>query len=109
MTFQVGDKVIVDNIRGNKEVGDGLNQLIGEVGTIISIPENRSVFDVNVAFHEYRTLGFKFSEIKKVVFLTEEELNKLRNDSYKLNCLEMAGVDNWEGYDMAMELYEQNN
>ena len=33
------------------------------------------------------------------------EYNDLQNDSLKLLCLEGAGVDNWGGYDQAMEEY----
>ena len=29
----------------------------------------------------------------------------LEDDSFKLTCLENAGVDNWDGYDYAMEEY----
>ena len=29
------------------------------------------------------------------------------NPELKLNCLEIFGVDNWEGYDLAMEEYDK--
>lgn len=32
-------------------------------------------------------------------------LNALEDDSYKLNCLECNGVDNWEWYSEALEDY----
>ena len=34
--------------------------------------------------------------------LTEQEYGKLLSDSATLNALEIAGVDNWDGYDYAM-------
>lgn len=37
--------------------------------------------------------------------LTEEELEEIRKD--RLRALEAAGVDNWEGYDYAMEIYKE--
>lgn len=33
-----------------------------------------------------------------------DELERLREDSVKLGALERAGVDNWQGYDYAMQL-----
>ena len=34
-------------------------------------------------------------------------LDSLVEDSNFLNCLKQAGVDNWEGYEYAQELYEE--
>lgn len=36
-----------------------------------------------------------------------EELSDLRQEARKLRALETAGVDNWTGYDYAMELYRE--
>lgn len=38
------------------------------------------------------------------VTIPAQELEELREDQRKLNALETAGVDNWEGYDNAMEI-----
>ena len=35
--------------------------------------------------------------------IEEKELASLILDSYRLACLEGAGVDNWEGYDEAFD------
>ena len=35
--------------------------------------------------------------------IEEKELAQLIKDSYRLGCLEDAGVDNWEGYDYAFD------
>lgn len=35
------------------------------------------------------------------------DLEELREDSAKLSALEAAGVDNWSGYDYAMELHRE--
>lgn len=40
------------------------------------------------------------------VNITLEEYKQLKQDSLKLEALEGAGVDNWEGYDDAMEMME---
>ena len=37
--------------------------------------------------------------------IEEKELASLILDSYRLACLEEMGVDNWEGYSLAMDNY----
>ena len=39
-----------------------------------------------------------------MVTITKEEYNELCNIRSWLNCLEVAGVDNWEGYSYAKDL-----
>jgi hypothetical protein len=39
-----------------------------------------------------------------MVTLPLESYESLVKDSRKLSALEAAGVDNWEGYDIAMEM-----
>lgn len=43
----------------------------------------------------------------KTVTITEEEYEDLLKDQRKLIALEAGGVDNWEGYDWAMETLEE--
>ena len=43
----------------------------------------------------------------KKISISEEEYETLLNDSILLNCLEMMGVDNWDGYDEAIEQYNE--
>lgn len=38
-----------------------------------------------------------------MIKLTQEQYNMLILKSQKLAALEAAGVDNWEGYDIAMD------
>lgn len=38
-----------------------------------------------------------------------EEYNELCQNSLFLNCLENAGVDNWEGYEYAIEEYQEED
>lgn len=38
---------------------------------------------------------------------TTEELEELQADSLFLECLQQAGVDNWDGYDYAVELFKE--
>lgn len=40
-----------------------------------------------------------------MIEITEDEFNRLSDRALKLACLEQAGVDNWDGYDLAMEEY----
>ena len=41
---------------------------------------------------------------KEMVTITKEEYESLLEDSEWRNALERAGVDNWDGYDYAMEI-----
>jgi hypothetical protein len=41
--------------------------------------------------------------MEKTITITKSEYLELKKDAAKLACLEEAGVDNWEGYDFAME------
>lgn len=43
----------------------------------------------------------------KKISISEEEYEALLNDSILLNCLQMMGVDNWDGYDGAIEQYQE--
>lgn len=40
---------------------------------------------------------------EKTVTISEKEYKSLKEDALVLRHLEGAGVDNWEGYDFAME------
>lgn len=42
-----------------------------------------------------------------MISITTAEYNMLCNDSHKLAALEAAGVDNWEGYDMVMDILKE--
>lgn len=39
-----------------------------------------------------------------VIVLTQEDYQQLQYDSALLYALETAGVDNWEGYEIAIQL-----
>ena len=43
----------------------------------------------------------------KKISISEEEYDSLLKDSTLLNCLQMMGVDNWDGYDEAIEQYNE--
>ena len=44
-----------------------------------------------------------------MVSISFQEYNQLLKDSDFLNCLQRAGVDNWDGYDYACEEYNDMN
>lgn len=50
----------------------------------------------------------RLDELNKTVTISEEEFNELVADSTFLMYLTQAGVDNWEGYEIAQELMEAN-
>ena len=43
----------------------------------------------------------------KTITISLSEYDELHEASDKLNALEQAGVDNWEGYGVAMDLLEE--
>lgn len=43
---------------------------------------------------------------EETVTITKNEYESLLEDAKKLRALEAAGVDNWEGYDIAMDYME---
>lgn len=44
-------------------------------------------------------------KMEEMVTITKAEYVQLLEDSHWLSCLEAAGVDNWEGFDYAREMY----
>lgn len=45
----------------------------------------------------------------ETITISKAEYLSLLEDRKQLNALENAGVDNWEGYDFAMELFREDN
>ena len=43
-------------------------------------------------------------DLRNYTLILDEDLEKLEDDSYFLNCLDMAGVDNWDGYSEAQKM-----
>jgi len=43
----------------------------------------------------------------KMIEITEDEYNTLLDDSNSLNCLQAAGVDNWDGYELAQDMMDE--
>jgi hypothetical protein len=46
---------------------------------------------------------------EETVTISKKEYEQLKEDSFFLECLQGAGVDNWEGYDYALELRDQED
>lgn len=44
---------------------------------------------------------------EETITITKKEYNSLLEDSKWLQALEGAGVDNWQGYDYARELFNE--
>ena len=44
----------------------------------------------------------------EVVTISKQEYDQLVKDSIWLSCLESAGVDNWDGFDMAQDIYDEH-
>ncbi len=68
-------------------------------------PTLDEMFKVNEdVMHHYLTEYLAVKELNKVL---EEKLKKLENRDNWLTCLEHAGVDNWDGHDVATDLMEE--
>lgn len=46
-------------------------------------------------------------DTKETVTITKEEYEDLLDTQHFMDCLESAGVDNWDGYDWAKEQYRE--
>ena len=44
---------------------------------------------------------------EKTITISQDEYDQLRRDSEFLECLYSAGVDNWDGYDVAQDLMDE--
>ena len=47
--------------------------------------------------------------MEEMVEITEAEYELLLATAKFLECLEMAGVNNWEGYEYALDLYNEED
>lgn len=43
------------------------------------------------------------------VTITRAEYDELLDSEYFLSCLEAAGVDNWQGYEFACDMYKEDD
>ena len=48
------------------------------------------------------------SHLKEKITIDKTYFDQLKDDSFFLNCLRNAGVNNWEGWDYACEEYEES-
>lgn len=44
---------------------------------------------------------------EKTITISQDEYDQLRSDSEFLECLHSAGVDNWDGYDVAQDMMDE--
>lgn len=48
-------------------------------------------------------------EPTQMITITVSQYEQLLKDQLWLQCLEEAGVDNWQGYDIAREIFREYN
>lgn len=46
---------------------------------------------------------------KETVTIPKKEYDELLDDSHLLNCLRAVGVDNWQGWDDAIDMYNNKD
>jgi hypothetical protein len=51
----------------------------------------------------------KIDELNRTITIDLEDFEELQRDSQFLKHLYMAGVDNWEGYDFALESMQEED
>ena len=47
--------------------------------------------------------------IDETVTISKKEYDELLDHQLKLFCLKDAGVDNWDGYELALQLYNESD
>ena len=48
------------------------------------------------------------NNMEETITITKKEYEQLQRDQWLLECLRGAGVDNWEGYDYAIEMMNED-
>jgi hypothetical protein len=89
------------------EKGQSIQKAINLSGGAPTLKElantNEQVFLYWMAKHD--KLKDEVSALKEIILNNERTISRLEKDGFKLQCFENAGVDNWQGYDFAMEAY----
>ena len=57
----------------------------------------------------YYTEKYKGGLMEETVTITKKEYEELKEDASIYRALQAAGVDNWEGWDFAMDLLDEVN
>ena len=52
--------------------------------------------------------NFMVNNMEETVTISKKEYEELQKDQWFLECLRGAGVDNWEGYDCAREMMNED-
>ena len=69
----------------------------------------REAYDGNVEFNATLTEKPNRINVTDMVLINKDELDKLEQDSLFLQCLRNGGVDNWDGWDYAVDEFNQWN
>lgn len=48
-------------------------------------------------------------EVVEIITITKKEHEELKRDSELLSCLEACGVDDWSGWDKAIDMLEDDD
>lgn len=88
-----------------KEINGDLVEMAdnGQFSLIVHGCNCQSVMGSGIAKTQEIIIALKGLDINKI----QKDLDKLKDDSLLLNCLNSAGVDNWAGIDFAYELYNE--
>ena len=70
-------------------------------------PSDKEMVKVNEESMKYFSEKWEEEKVKNEVL--QKQVEKLEKRDEWLSCLEAAGVDNWEGYDIAIDMRDGNN
>lgn len=91
------------NLRGITELkGISIASAVKQSG---GDPTDKEMVEVNKQSMSYYIE--KYTEQKELNEKLSKENKKLQERDSWLNCLEMAGVDNWSGYDVAIDMRDE--
>lgn len=81
-------------------IADAVRQTGGE-------PSDKEMVKVNEESMKYFSEKWEEEKVKNEVL--QKQVEKLEKRDKWLSCLEAAGVDNWEGYDIAIDKRDGND
>lgn len=108
--FNVGDRVrIKEDLIGGLEYGglyfsEYMEEYRGLEAVVFKTTEN--YYELSVGGRWYWS-DEMLESVEERVTVRKSVYDKLIHDSKLLNCLEACGVDNWNGYDEAHEMMEE--
>jgi hypothetical protein len=101
------DAIDAENKRIHDELLEKQREEEKQAAIAAQVAEEVAKIEREIVAKVQQTSETDYSSSEVMVTIPKSEYDELLHDSKKLNALESAGVDNWEGYDFAMEAMEE--